>query len=1183
MLLTTAVIVALMMLLWTQRSSAEPVFPPNLGEKDVDRLRRNLEKVLSLSEEEILRLIPDRSGIYFVGCPNCDGGAQEGQINWTIENPDKVFCKHCNLQYPNDKFPDTEILEVENPVGGKHQYPYWADETGYKHFFQAKGWYLARKYFSDAAQDLAELYFATKDISFAERSALILNRFAEVYPGYCVHHDLPFREKIIFPGSQGFPYPVSDFRAAKWDWWAYMDIPTDLIYAYDLIRDSGALTDKMVDRIENDFFHASVAFIRGFPPALSNMDPTLLRGMIPAGRILNEPDYVHDAVDRIGQLVEGKFFVDGTWREGAVSYHNQTIGGLSHLIEILDGYSDPEGYVHPGDGERFENLDLQSRFPILEKARRIPELLRYPNGRVVPVHDTWAREQRAAPDVTGSMFLPGMGHARLGRGEGPNQTQLYLHFSGGYGHQHADLLGITLYSHENERLCDIGYTHTRYRCWTLSTLAHNTVTVNGEDQEFGSERNPSDGNLLMYLPGNDVFQAIEASGDRAYPDITSTYRRLILQIGISPEQTYYVDLFRVVGGHRHEYTIVGDANHDGTLDTSLDETPYGETLLPPGVTATLPTGESVKGHAEGHNLGYAFIREVRQATITEPWSATFNSQGEPSGSVRIHSLTNTDGTLFSAVAPSIRRADEDDTKLDGITMPVLIHRREGEDLRSLFASILEPTQSNSVIDQAERLALSTGTDQDIALKITTGSITDYVLSSTDVDTVHEVEGITFQGRLGFIRERDGEIEHMFLVGGTQLKKGNLTLGGKGTHRARVTRTLRKAAGDDIDGLVVDQEMPTGVDLVGLTAIVTDGDGFTYGHQIKGLKHETGETYIELDDDPGYEITSAGGKLLFFPGRSWKGDAQVEIPTLTKLNINTDSANSPQTGSWVKLVNETPFTPRDTSEGVVFQDKLWLSNGYYHAGILTRDLWSSPDGINWSLVSDKTPYDGYCEMVTFKDRIWAIKNSIWSSADGKEWKQELEETPFGGRGYGELIVHNDKLWQLGSGNDVWSSEDGIQWSQVTDNTPYGDRSATGVASFNGRLWVIGGRLVQKNDPPEKGYPDYTTLNDVWSSEDGTNWTQVTEHAPWPPRMWSISEVYDNKLWVIGGFSNVNHENLGDVWYTEDGVTWQEFKSDPSFSARHEPTCYVFQNSLWVVAGNSWPVLNDVWKLTLPAVP
>jgi hypothetical protein len=34
----------------------------------------------------------------------------------------------------------------------------------------------------------------------------------------------------------------------------------------------------------------------------------------------------------------------------------------------------------------------------------------------------------------------------------------------------------------------------------------------------------------------------------------------------------------------------------------------------------------------------------------------------------------------------------------------------------------------------------------------------------------------------------------------------------------------------------------------------------------------------------------------------------------------------------------------------------------------------------------------------------------------------------------------------------------------------------------------------------------------------------------------------------------------------------------FSPRHEPTVYVYKGSVWVVAGNSWPLMNDVWRLT-----
>ena len=103
-------------------------------------------------------------------------------------------------------------------------------------------------------------------------------------------------------------------------------------------------------------------------------------------------------------------------------------------------------------------------------------------------------------------------------------------------------------------------------------------------------------------------------------------------------------------------------------------------------------------------------------------------------------------------------------------------------------------------------------------------------------------------------------------------------------------------------------------------------------------------------------------------------------------------------------------------------------------------------------------------------------------------------------------------------------------------------------------------------------------------DGRFWPRyrkkVVDHAPWAPRMWTISKVYDGRMWLIGGYDNVNSTNLGDVWTSADGVEWQQFVSEPQWKARHESTCYVFDGSLWVVAGNTWPVVNDVWRLTLP---
>ena len=292
------------------------------------------------------------------------------------------------------------------------------------------------------------------------------------------------------------------------------------------------------------------------------------------------------------------------------------------------------------------------------------------------------------------------------------------------------------------------------------------------------------------------------------------------------------------------------------------------------------------------------------------------------------------------------------------------------------------------------------------------------------------------------------------------------------------------------------------------------------------------------------------------------------------------ASKPGLGSWVKLTDKAAFSPRDTAEDLVFNGKMWLSNGYYHGNVLSRDLWSSKDGVTWTLVNPRTPYGGYSEMVVYDNKMWAVKGSAWHSSDGVTWTQAAARTPFGTRGYGELVVHDGKMWQLGSGKDVWHSTNGADWTCAIKEAPYGVRVACAVVVFKGKLWLMGGRISKAGTPPEKGYKKFTTFNDVWCSADGVEWTRVLKEAPWAPRMWFISKVYRGKMWIIGGYDNRNNINLGDVWYTDDGVNWHEFVAEPKFAPRHEPTCYVYDDSLWVVAGNTWPVKNDVWRLTFP---
>ncbi len=318
-------------LLYSSIVTAHPIFKPSVSAGNVGGLKARVEPLLKLSEGEMLALIPTRSGFLFVGCPNCDEGTQEGELSWNITTPEHVFCRYCGMRFPNEKFPDTGVLKAVNPLGEVQEYPYWEDENGYRYFFKAKGWYVARGYFSNVALSFAQLYYLTGESKYARRAALILDKFALVYPGYCVTNDYPGRQKSLFEKNEP-PYP---YWGGKWNRWFYGDIPTDLARAYDVIYDSGELEKLSVEqnadvkgRIENDFFRAAVEFVCTYPIYLSNMDPTIHRGLITVGRVIGEPDYIHDAVDRIKQLFDKRFFFDGVWKECAVSYHNQTIGGL---------------------------------------------------------------------------------------------------------------------------------------------------------------------------------------------------------------------------------------------------------------------------------------------------------------------------------------------------------------------------------------------------------------------------------------------------------------------------------------------------------------------------------------------------------------------------------------------------------------------------------------------------------------------------------------------------------------------------------------------------------------------------------------------------------------------------------------------------------------------------------------
>jgi hypothetical protein len=348
-------------------------------------------------------------------------------------------------------------------------------------------------------------------------------------------------------------------------------------------------------------------------------------------------------------------------------------------------------------------------------------------------------------------------------------------------------------------------------------------------------------------------------------------------------------------------------------------------------------------------------------------------------------------------------------------------------------------------------------------------------------------------------------------------------------------------------------------------------------------------------------------------------------------LNAPSGNwySSDGVSWIKA-SDLPSEEwsQNFHRTVIFNGKMW---------VVAKDVWSTSDGVSWNLEkADALPYRLGDAVVAFDGRIWAMggwaRNDVWSSPNGVDWTQELSNAAFapttgqtaatfdgkmwvmGGytaRGYsGEIwyssngadwervppspftdqwtprtdhtsLVFDDKLWVLGGvggcGNScgiVAYSSDGHSWTISSQSNQYStpfnspsivERYGHSSAVFNGEMWVLGGTV-------EQPYGGLRRTSDVYHSADGKRWTY--ESAPWSPRRYHSSVVFDDKLWVFGGFMDSAES---DVWYTSDGKHWERAPNAP-WPARFNTIAVTYDGKLWVMGGfvyDEGKSSSDMW--------
>ncbi len=113
--------------------------------------------------------------------------------------------------------------------------------------------------------------------------------------------------------------------------------------------------------------------------------------------------------------------------------------------------------------------------------------------------------------------------------------------------------------------------------------------------------------------------------------------------------------------------------------------------------------------------------------------------------------------------------------------------------------------------------------------------------------------------------------------------------------------------------------------------------------------------------------------------------------------------------------------------------------------------------------------------------------------------------------------------------------------------------------------------------------------------GYKWTEVTSEALFAPRDGAGALVFDDRMWLLGGWNPRDMANFprtcnNEVWSSSDGRGWmlekqntfhntgKTFNRYSDWAGRHTAGYAVFKDRMWIVGGdaNQGHYHNDVWN-------
>jgi len=835
----------------------EPVFPIL---RPLETITTGLAPFEQLSEAALVAAVPERSGIVFIASPATDRGAGEWNLfDWAgPSDPKGIICKNSGVRFPNDEFPMTEVLEFSDGQGRPQEASFFLMPDGSGAFFGLHADYLAKIGMAEAAQLYAESWRLSGNVEHARRAALILIRFAEVFPGYIPWQTHPGitlpRADLLLPveGSHG------TWNVSFWKIWSYQSIPDELLRAFDSLRGAGTLSTEQEAQIVANVFDTSLGVQLGFIDRMTNADPHTYQSLILAGRILNRPELVELSTDRIIRFVESNFFYDGVWKEGAPSYHAMAVGHLKKALSFLE------------DTQLEQMSEVE---PVMNKVDRAYLLMTGPDGRNVRVGDDWGYEVTDALMPEGVTVLGGVGHARLAHGAGRERSETHLNFSGGYGHDHAAPLTLTLYGGGREWLPDLGYSWTFLRAFTTGTMSHNTVMVDEQNALWRADTPPGSVTLVTSNPTSSL--AIEVDQSQDYPGVTD-YRRRVVQVPFGSEGlAYTVDIFSVEGGTRHDYFLHGYADGPSRAEACLEFSSSGANLAGMPESVWPSSASDFRLHEENF---FSLFRDPRVADTEGIFSVDWFAEAETEPGLRTWAFAGAERSVVMGETPQVRPSNQDDGTVRDFWRPSLIIRSVPDDERTVFVAVHEPSpeiigiRKVDLIEEDEESGL-------IVLRVQHSEGIDWIISATS-SVLTQINGISVDGRLAVIRgDAEGELISVFQHDCPQVKVGDRLFEAPESIQVPVVRV-------EANRMVVEGTESLG-DLLfaGMWFTVQMGNHVVHTYQIEDFAVEGGEIVLTTSTGAGFKLENGGATETGFPSRVFRDSpiASFVFERYTQIN------------------------------------------------------------------------------------------------------------------------------------------------------------------------------------------------------------------------------------------------------------------------------------------------------------